>query len=238
MLVKLIDAYRDLSIQVHPDDDYAMKVEGCRGKTEMWYVLDCEPNASLIYGFSRDVTKDEFKTRIRENTLMEVVNKVRVEKGDVFFIPAGTLHAICKGILIAEIQQNSNITYRVYDYGRVGKDGNPRPLHIDKAIDVTNLRAMEKSVKTEHYMTKNGVCAETTLCAYKGWCVKRKVITNSSTCERDGRGFSHLLCIEGNGSLTWENGNIQIEKGSSVFIPASLGAYSLSGSLEYLETSY
>ncbi|MCI6751509.1 MAG: class I mannose-6-phosphate isomerase, partial [Selenomonas bovis] len=137
LLIKLIDAKDNLSVQVHPDNDYAQRVEGEYGKTEMWYIVDCEPGASLLYGFQHEISKEEFECRIKENTLLDVVNRVPVHKGDVFFIDSGTLHAIGKGILICEIQQNSNTTYRIYDYGRVGKDGKPRELHVQKALDVT-----------------------------------------------------------------------------------------------------
>ena len=120
ILTKFIDAKNNLSIQVHPSNEYALKNEHQYGKTEMWYVLDCEPGAFLYYGFDHEISKAEFEERIKNNTLTEVLNAVPVHKGDCFFIPAGTLHAICKGIVIAEVQQNSNVTYRVYDYGRVG----------------------------------------------------------------------------------------------------------------------
>ena len=122
ILTKFIDAQDNLSIQVHPDNEYALKNEGQYGKTEMWYVVDAEEGACLYHGFNREISKDEFAKRIEEDTLLEVLNKVPVHKGDVFFIEAGTIHAIGKGLIIAEIQQNSNVTYRVYDYGRVGKD--------------------------------------------------------------------------------------------------------------------
>ena len=121
------------------DNEYAMRVEGEYGKTEMWYIVDCEPGATLLYGFQHEISKEEFARRIADNTLLEVTNAVTVHKGDCFFIEAGTLHAIGKGILIAEIQQNSNTTYRIYDYGRLGNDGKPRPLHVEKAKDVTRL---------------------------------------------------------------------------------------------------
>ena len=132
ILIKLIDAKDNLSVQVHPDNEYALRVEGEYGKTEMWYVVDCDPGASLLYGFTHEISKEEFRQRIENNTLLEVTNRVEVHPGDVFFIESRTLHAIGKGILIAEIQQNSNTTYRVYDYGRVGADGKPRQLHIEK----------------------------------------------------------------------------------------------------------
>ena len=130
ILIKLIDAKDNLSVQVHPDNEYALRVEGEYGKTEMWYIVDCDEGATLLYGFKHEISKEEFAERIADNTLLEVTNAVPVKKGDVFFIQAGTLHAIGKGILIAEIQQNSNTTYRIYDYGRVGKDGKPRELHL------------------------------------------------------------------------------------------------------------
>ena len=118
VLIKFIDAKDPLSVQVHPSDEYALRVEGEYGKTEMWYVVDCEPGASLYFGVNRAITKDEFRKRIEENTLTDVLYKADVKKGDVFFIQSGTIHAIGAGILICEIQQNSNTTYRVYDYGR------------------------------------------------------------------------------------------------------------------------
>ena len=137
ILAKFIDAKGDLSIQVHPSNEYALAHEHQFGKTEMWYVLDCEPGATLYYGFQHQISREEFQQRIQDNTLTEVLNAVPVEKGDLFFIPAGTLHAIRKGIVVAEIQQNSNVTYRIYDYGRVGADGKPRQLHIQQALEVT-----------------------------------------------------------------------------------------------------
>jgi mannose-6-phosphate isomerase class I len=126
ILTKFIDARDNLSIQVHPGNGFALQNEGQYGKTEMWYVLDAEPGAFLYYGFRQEVSREELARRIQENTLLEVLNAVPVQKGDALFIESGTLHAIGKGILIAEIQQNSNVTYRVYDYGRVGKDGRSR----------------------------------------------------------------------------------------------------------------
>lgn len=144
VLTKFIDASKNLSIQVHPSNDYALKNEHQYGKTEMWYVLDCVPGAYLYYGFTHEISKEEFAERIKNNTLTEVLNAVPVHKGDCFFIPSGTLHTICKGIVVAEVQQNSNVTYRVYDYGRVGADGKPRALHIEKALDVTRRTPPQK----------------------------------------------------------------------------------------------
>ena len=144
VLTKFIDASKNLSIQVHPSNDYALKNEHQYGKTEMWYVLDCVPGAYLYYGFTHEISKEEFAERIKNNTLTEVLNAVPVHRGDCFFIPSGTLHTICQGIVVAEVQQNSNVTYRVYDYGRVGADGKPRALHIEKALDVTRRTPPQK----------------------------------------------------------------------------------------------
>ncbi|MDO4521237.1 MAG: class I mannose-6-phosphate isomerase, partial [Erysipelotrichaceae bacterium] len=137
ILVKMIDARDNLSIQVHPSNGFALSKEGQYGKTEMWYVLDAAEGSFIYYGFRQEITKEEFSQRIKDNTLQEVLNAVEVHKGDAFLIEAGTIHAIGKGVLIAEIQQNSNVTYRVYDYGRTGKDGRKRDLHIEKALAVT-----------------------------------------------------------------------------------------------------
>ncbi len=145
VLIKLIDADDNLSIQVHPDNEYGLRVEGEYGKTEVWYVVDAKPNATLIYGLNKDVTQDEFKEHISNGTLLDICNIVEVNKGDIFFIPAGTLHGIGKGIVIAEVQQNSNTTYRVFDYNRVGADGKQRELHVEKAIDVTKLTKQEEN---------------------------------------------------------------------------------------------
>lgn len=139
ILIKLIDAQKPLSIQVHPTDEYALENENEYGKAEMWHIIDAQPNSYLYYGLNKTLTKDEFKKRIEDNTLLEVLNKVKVEKGDTVFVEPGTLHAIGEGIMLCEIQENSNLTYRVYDYGRKDKEGNLRELHIDKALEVTNL---------------------------------------------------------------------------------------------------
>ena len=142
ILIKFIDAKKDLSVQVHPTDEFAREYEnGQLGKTEMWYVLDAGKEASLLYGLKRDCSADEMRKAITDGTVMNYLQKVPVKKDDVFFIEAGTIHAICAGALVAEIQENSNLTYRLYDYDRVGKDGRKRELHVDKALRVANLKS-------------------------------------------------------------------------------------------------
>ena len=221
LLIKLIDAKDRLSIQVHPDDEYALKNEGEYGKTEMWYVVDCEEDAKLVYGFNRNISKEEFERRIKDNTLTSVCNVVPVKKGDVFFIEAGTLHAIGKGILIAEIQQNSNTTYRVSDYGRLGADGKPRPLHIEKALDVT-----ETTPPTKEY----GDVGELTLYPFgmvrslaKCDLFTTDLLSLSGTAglyEKDS--FMSLLILDGKANLSYPLGNMNVKKGDSVLIPANM----------------
>ncbi len=234
LLIKLIDAKDRLSIQVHPDDEYALKNEGEYGKTEMWYVVDCDEGAGLVYGFNRNISREEFERRIKDNTLTEVCNVVPVKKGDVFFIEAGTLHAIGKGILIAEIQQNSNTTYRVSDYGRLGADGKPRPLHVQKALDVTKT-----TTPTREY----GDVGELTL--YPFGMVRSLAKCNLFTTdllslngtaglyEKDS--FMSLLILEGEANLSYPLGNMKVKKGDSVLIPANMRVI-LSGTAEVVCT--
>lgn len=188
VLIKLIDAMNDLSIQVHPSDEYALKNENSLGKTEMWYVVDAAPNAMLHIGFNRDVTKEEMAERIANNTITDVMNHIVIKPGDCYFIPSGTLHAIGKGSLILEIQENSNLTYRVYDYGRVGKDGKPRELHVEKALKVTNL---SKSVPSN---LQNDVLAD---CEY----FKVSKIKNAKEIITDESSFACFTILKGSGKI-------------------------------------
>ena len=230
ILIKLIDAKQNLSVQVHPDNDYAMRVEGEYGKTEMWYVVDCEPGAGLLYGFKREISKEEFRRRIEDNTLLEVTNRVEVHPGDVFFIEAGTLHAIGEGILIAEIQQNSNTTYRVYDYGRVGADGKPRQLHIEKAIDVTRLAPATRpcgrpQAKPEAF--DGGSVLPLASCDY--FTVKEMEVTSHAALMADEKSFHSLLLLDGSLTLSMGGEKLEMKKGDSVFVPAGSGDYTLTG---------
>lgn len=228
ILIKLIDAKDNLSVQVHPNNEYAQRVEGEYGKTEMWYVVDCDEGASLLYGFKHNITKEEFRERIENNTLLEVTNSVPVKKGDVFFIEAGTLHAIGKGILIAEIQQNSNTTYRIYDYGRVGADGKPRQLHIDKAVDVTNLSPAKPYPQSEPVDMGGWTKKRLAKCEY--FTVDVINVDTSAALEADKSSFVNILVLDGGCVLSSEgNDAVELKKGDSVFIPAGLGKFELTG---------
>lgn len=223
MLIKLIDAKKDLSIQVHPSDDYALAHEGQYGKTEMWVVLDAEPGASLYYGFRKEVSLEEFSRRVQDGTLTEVLEKVPVKPGDVFFIPSGTLHAIGAGLVIAEIQQNSNVTYRVFDYGRLGADGKPRPLHVEKALAVTDRRPAPKLDFGPHL----GSCPYFTTDGHDG--------PFQDHC--GGESFHALLVTEGEGSLLCGGETLPIQKGQCFFLPAGSGDYQVTGGCRTL-TAY
>lgn len=223
VLAKLIDAKKDLSIQVHPSNEYALEHEHQYGKTEMWYVLDCEPGAFLYYGFDHEISREELEERIRNNTLTEVLNAVPVKKGDCFFIPSGTLHAICKGVVVVEVQQNSNVTYRVYDYGRVGADGKPRALHVKQALEVMRRTPPEQHDFSPHLAK----------CDY----FTVDVVAGGHTGTADETSFVSLLIIEGEGRLTCGGETVQAKKGDSFFITAGSGAYALTGSCKALLTT-
>lgn len=230
LLIKFIDAKDDLSIQVHPDNQYAMKNEGQYGKTEMWYIVDCEEGACLYYGFSKEISTEELRERIQNKTLLEVLNKVFVRKGDVLFIEPGTIHAIGKGNLIAEIQQNSNVTYRVYDYGRKDKNGKERDLHIEKALQVTNRVPILRSKSFEPHIVA---------CEY---FTVDKIVLDGQRMKKmfgeiDRTSFASLLVLEGEGKVHSKEESMPFKKGDSIFITANTGEYDLEGSFEALLTT-
>jgi len=236
ILIKLIDARDNLSIQVHPQEEYARRVEHEAGKTECWYILDCDEGAELILGFKEKITSEQFKKAIEDDSLLDLVQKIKVRKGDFFFIEAGTLHAICKGILLAEVQQNSNTTYRVYDYRRVGPDGKPRPLHIEKSVAVTATvpykpRREDKSKADELYRYNKKMltsCDLFTVCTYE--------IDGEFRSYAGEKSFVSLLALEGCGDVQCAGTKLDFKKGESIFIPAGCGEIIISGSLNILET--
>ena len=209
MIIKLIDAKSNLSVQVHPSDEYALKNENSYGKTEMWYVVEAEPGAGLYVGFDRDVTEEEFRTLIAENRLQEVLHFIPVKPGEWFFIEAGTVHAIGKGVVIAEVQQNSNLTYRLYDYGRVGADGKPRELHVEKGVKVSKLTAYKPDKRTS--------------CEY--FSCESVEIAGESTFAADEKSFVAFVIMDGSFSVEGKT----YEKGDTVFVPAGYGKFTLSG---------
>ncbi|MGN1329167.1 MAG: type I phosphomannose isomerase catalytic subunit [Eubacterium sp.] len=233
VLIKLIDAKDNLSIQVHPDNDYAQRVEGEFGKTEIWYVIDATDGAELVYGFKNEISSEEFKNAIEDNTLLDVLNTVKVKKGDLFFIEAGTVHAIGKGVLIAEIQQNSNSTYRVYDYGRVGADGKPRELHVKKAVDVAVTEPPKYDIKPMGQPEQNDGYVSTLLTKCDLFTVNHYDVEEKITLNTDEKSFNHVLVVDGSGEI---NG-VYFKKGDSYFVPASYGDYEITGKCELIVTN-
>ncbi|MBM7684347.1 type I phosphomannose isomerase catalytic subunit [Defluviitalea raffinosedens] len=236
LLVKIIDASDRLSVQVHPEDEYAKEHEGELGKTEMWIVLDAKPGAQLVYGVKPGVTREMFEENIKKGTLENLLNFVDVKKGDVFFIPAGTLHAIGEGLLIAEIQQNSDTTYRVYDWNRVDSSGKPRELHIQKALDVTNLSDCIGHEKVEGTVTKEGENIRHHLVSCKYFITEILEIQKESKEPLNGDKFDLLMAIEGNGVIEYREGAVPFKAGDSFFMPASIGDYSIAGQCKVIKT--
>lgn len=234
ILIKFIDAKQPLSIQVHPDNEYALRVEKEYGKTEMWYVLDCEEGASLYFGVNKEVTKEEFARRIQDGTLLEILKKVPVHKGDVFFIKAGTIHAIGAGIQICEIQQNSNTTYRVFDYGRVGKDGKPRELHIEKAIDVANLSPIESDFKPCGPQTTDGDAKTVMLATCDLFTTYETTLNGSTTLNVDKESFGSIVVLEGAGTIENNGETLTFAKGDSIFIAANSGEVKITGNCQWI----
>ncbi len=235
LLLKILDANDDLSVQVHPDDTLAMELEGVPfGKTEMWYVIDAKPGAKLVYGLKKGATANDLKASIEGGTLEEHLNYVPVKKGDSFFIPAGTVHAVGKGLLIAEIQQSSNTTYRMYDYNRRDKEGNLRELHVDKAIKATDFD--KANVQGENATVLIGENKATTLACCEFFSVIKYEINDSVKIEQDNSRFEMLICTEGEFDIAYKNGNIHINSGDSVFIPAYLGGYEMRGKGDILRS--
>ena len=217
VLTKFIDAREKLSVQVHPDDEYALKNEGQYGKTEMWYVVDAEEGAGLYMGLKRSCTEEEFARAVAEGTVEELLSFVEVKRGDIFFIPSGTVHAIGAGVLIYEIQQNSTLTYRLYDYMRRDKDGNLRELHVDKAMRVSTLDVYKAAPCDEKNTAIIGKCRYFEARKYK--------LNFTLELDVSEESFLAVTCIGGEGRI----GEEKMAPGDSFFIPAGYGKAELFG---------
>jgi len=231
LLIKFIDAEDNLSIQVHPDDEYALEKANSLGKTEMWYVIDAKPDAKLVYGLKPGCDVKSLGEAISNGTVEDQLNYVSVKKGDVFFIPSGLVHAIGSGILLAEIQQNSNITYRVYDYNRLGKDGKPRELHITDALNVIVNKSDHDINKIRYF---KGDKSSTCLASCEFFTVDRYVINDKIILNTTKESFNSVLCLEGNGKIIYKDEEFNLVKGDSYFIPANIGDYEIIGNVEII----
>ena len=237
LLIKFIDARDNLSIQVHPDDELAKKRHNSFGKTEMWYVIKAEKGAGLYSGFSEQIDAEEYVKRVENNTIMDVLQRYDVNEGDVFFLPAGRVHAIGAGCFIAEIQQNSNTTYRVFDYGRLGADGKPRALHVEKALDVARLCPPERPAGPMGKPEQNGDCTSTLLAKCGYFTARLLDVAGSAPLCADGESFHSLLCLSGSGAVICGGGAVPFAKGDSLFLPAGLGAYTIAGRAQLVLTT-
>ncbi len=232
LLIKFIDANSNLSVQVHPDDKYANENEnGNKGKTEMWYIMECKQGAKIICGMKEGTKQEQIPFILKSNKIEEYLNFIPVEKGDCIYIPSGTIHAILGNTLICEIQQNSDLTYRVYDWGRVGKDGKPRQLHIEKATNVVNTENRPNIIKTASW--EEGIKNIITSKFFKvdKITVKQSMIENSNS-----ETFCTMNVINGNGRIEIQDKVYNIKLGESFIIPANLGKYKLSGQMEILKS--
>lgn len=234
ILIKLIDAKRALSVQVHPNDEYAQRVEKEYGKTEMWYILDCEEDAFLYYGVKKPITREEFAKRIENNTVIEILNKVFVRPGDVFFIEAGTIHAIGEGIVICEIQQNSNTTYRVYDYDRKDAMGNTRELHVDKALEVSRLTPNDPGCMSK--IEEGNGFTKRKLASCKYFTTYAFTLNKSLTYMVDETSFRSLIITRGKGTIETSEQVLEFTRGDSLFIPANMGVIRINGNCEFILT--
>lgn len=204
ILAKFIDAKKDLSVQVHPDDEYAREKEKDNGKTEMWYIIDADEGASLIYGFKHKVSKEILERAIEKGELDKYLQKVEVHKGDLFFVPAGTVHGIRKGILLAEVQESSNVTYRVYDYDRVDKHGKKRELHFDKAIQVMDMGIAPDIKQKKRLVKYYPGCSRELLCRCKYFETERIQVTKGFSFSVMENSFQVLMCLDGYGQVEVE----------------------------------
>lgn len=235
LLIKFIDAQDRLSIQVHPDNEYSLRNEGELGKTEMWYIVAADEGAQLVYGLRDGVTVDDFAEAVHSGRTEEALNYVNVHAGEVYFIPSGQVHAIGAGILIAEIQQNSDITYRVYDYNRPGADGKPRQLHTEKAIDVVRLRN-EDEISALRY--SNGKPEDDSLLASCEYFEVKRLKSDTDNIVVGDDSFLSVLVLESDGAVITSNGETyEIKKGESIFVPAGCGEITVTGKHDIITTT-
>lgn len=235
LLIKFIDAKEDLSIQVHPDDELAQKRHNSKGKNEMWYIFQADENASLISGFNKPVTKESYLEAFETGKIEDILCRTNVKSGDVFNLPAGRVHTIGAGILLAEIQQTSDVTYRIYDFDRKDKDGNARELHVEEAQDAINYEYLE-SYKTNYKTDKNS-CSPLVSTPYfetNKFAINEQIVRDYSALDS----FRVLICYEGKSTIQCKGYSTEMKKGDVILIPANIELLSIEpeGELEFLET--
>ena len=234
LLVKIIDAKGDLSVQVHPDDTLAKARHNSYGKTEMWYIIDAEEGAPIYAGLSKQITPEEYEKLVAENAIMDVIARHDSHAGDLFFLPAGRIHAIGAGNLLAEIQQTSDITYRVYDFDRRDANGNPRELHTEQAKDAIDYTVYPE-YKSEY--DRNGKSA-TPLVKCQYFDVKREIIDGVSSIDASSDSFMIIMCLDGEATITDNRGGVtQVKKGESILVPAVITSMKAEGNATFMTST-
>ena len=230
LLFKYLDAREELSIQVHPNDELAKKRHNSFGKTEMWYVLQADPGAKIIVGFKENSNPAEYLYHLNNKSIVSILEEIEVKKGDVFFLETGTIHAIGAGMIIAEIQQTSDITYRIYDFDRVDASGNLRELHTDLAIDAINYQKVDTF---KPYLKNKNQSNEIVNCPY--FTTNSISLKGEMQIKRDKKSFVVYMCVEGSFQIIIENQNYDYKMGDTILIPAAIATYQLTGTASLLE---
>lgn len=230
LLFKFLDAREDLSIQVHPNDALAKKRHNSFGKTEMWYIMQADADARIIVGFKKQSNATEYLENLKNKTLLSILDDVKVKSGDVFFLETGTVHAIGAGLVVAEIQQTSDITYRLYDFDRVDDKGNSRELHVDLALDAINYNKIETHKKYDSIQNQSNPIVD---CPYftTNFLPLKGIVSMNKT----GNTFTVYMCVEGNFEIEYEGEKFQYKKGDTILIPAAMKTFSLNGEASILE---
>jgi mannose-6-phosphate isomerase len=230
LLFKYLDAQEDLSIQVHPNDALAKKRHDSFGKTEMWYIMQADQDAEIIVGFKEDSNSQEYLENLKSKTLLSILDSVKVKKGDVFFLETGTVHAIGAGLLVAEIQQTSDITYRIYDFDRVDAQGNTRELHVDLALEAINYKKVDTYSRYNEEVNHSNTIVN---CPY--FTTNFVPLEGNINVKKTGESFTVYMCTEGEFELEYAHSSIKYKKGDTVLVPAALNEYTLSGKASILE---
>ena len=230
LLFKFLDAREDLSIQVHPSDELARKRHNSFGKTEMWYIMQADENARIIVGFKEDSNAEEYVKNLEKKSVLSLLNDVKVHAGDVFFLETGTVHAIGAGLVVAEIQQTSDITYRIYDFDRVDANGNTRELHVDQALEAINYKTTQAKRDYSKIENESNTIVD---CSY--FTTNFIPLDGQISVSKNGDSFTVYMCVEGSFELKWDENRYSYSKGDTVLIPASVTEYHINGKASVLE---
>jgi mannose-6-phosphate isomerase len=230
LLFKYLDAREDLSIQVHPNDELAKKRHNSFGKTEMWYIMQADEDARIIVGFKENSNANDYLENLKNKTLLSILDDVKVKSGDVFFLETGTVHAIGAGLVVAEIQQTSDITYRLYDFDRVDAEGNTRELHVDLALEAINYNTVKTKKEYSKSINESNTIVD---CPY--FTTNFIPLEDEISVTKSGKTFTVYMCVEGTFEIEYDNSKLQYKKGDTILIPAAMNTFILNGKASILE---